>query len=136
MKTLPSNSFIAFTISLLVATAALSSGIITSFDAAVEGELVILEWTSGLEDGLDHYQVERSLDGLAFFSIADVAALGNNTTYFYEDHDIYKGSTRTYYYRIKAAMLDGTANYSSVQSVTLTISGIQQTWGSIKALFR
>ena len=130
------NLIIAFTFALFSATVAISQGIIATFNALGDGDVVILEWSSGIETGLDQYQVERSFDGIEFFPIADVPGTGSNSTYVYEDHDIYKSSTRTYYYRIRAIMNDGSFNFSSVQSVTLYISGIQQTWGSIKALFR
>lgn len=136
MKTLTRNSFVALTIALFLTGVAVSQGIITSFTATTKGDFVVLEWTSGPETGLDKYQVERSFDGLDFFPIADVFCTGANSTYIYEDHDIYKSSTRTYYYRIRAVMTDGSFSFSSVQSVTVSISGIQQTWGSIKALFR
>jgi hypothetical protein len=136
MKTFIRTNLLALTIALMLTGIAVSQGIIATFSALGDGDAVILEWSSGIETGLDQYQVERSFDGLEFFPIADIPGTGSNSTYIYEDHDIYKSSTRTYYYRIRAVMEDGTFSFSSVQSVTLNISGIQQTWGSIKALFR
>jgi hypothetical protein len=136
MKTFIRINLLAVTIALMLTGIAVSQGIIATFSALGDGDAVILEWSSGIETGLDQYQVERSFDGLEFFPIADIPGTGSNSTYIYEDHDIYKSSTRTYYYRIRAVMEDGTFSFSSVQSVTLNISGIQQTWGSIKALFR
>lgn len=136
MKTTVRNSIFALIAALFLTDVAVSQGIFTSFTAGAESDFVVLEWISGPETGLDKYQVERSFDGLDFFPIADVYGTGSNSTYVYEDHDIYKSSMRTYYYRVRAVMTDGTFSFSSVQSVTIPISGIQQTWGSIKALFR
>ncbi|MCX6640072.1 MAG: hypothetical protein NTW14_06265 [bacterium] len=115
---------------------AFAAGVITSFEARSEGDYAYLEWTSESESGLSVYRVERSLDALQFISVAEVEPTGDHSSYVYEDHDLVKSSTRTYYYRINALMKDGTNSFSSVKSVTLAFSGIQQTWGSIKALFR
>lgn len=131
------NVFVSFALgSLLIGGVVWAPGVIMTFSASNQGDSVTLEWSSGSEAGLSVYQIERSLDGLDFSTIAEVSPQGDNSTYIYEDHDLFKGSTRTYYYRIRAAMSNGTSSLSSVQSVTLSFSGIQQTWGSIKALFR
>ncbi len=121
---------------LLFAASAWAPSVITQFDAITGGDYVILNWTSGSEAGLSNFQVERSLDGLDFQAIATISPLGSNTDYSYEDHDLYKTTTRTYFYRIKAQMTNGSSNLSPVKSITLSFSGIQQTWGSIKSLFR
>jgi hypothetical protein len=122
---------------LFCAGTAAAQGIIVNFTAHAENDdYAVLEWASGSENGLLLFRVERSLDGLTFTSIAELAPQGSNSDYRYEDHDLYKTSPRTYYYRIRALMTSGTSTLSPVQSVTLAFSGIQQTWGSIKALFR
>ncbi len=136
MMTLKERIVTACALVLLLIGLAFAQGVFNSFTAGTQGDFAILEWTSGSENGLSEYQVERSLDGLDFITIDTVFPLGSNTTYIYEDHDLYKGSNRTYYYRICALMNNGSRIYTSVESVTLSISGIQQTWGSIKALFR
>lgn len=127
---------IASLIVLLVIGLLWAQSVFTSFSASSEGEYAVLEWVSGSEAGLSQYQIERSLDGIEFIAIETILPLGNNTTYIYEDHDLYKESNRTYYYRICAVMNPGPNIYTEIESVTLSISGIQQTWGSIKALFR
>ncbi len=130
------NVAIAGILALLTASSLRAQGIIVNFTAHAENnDYAVLEWTSANESGLSTFRIERSLDGLAFSAIADVTPQGNNSAYRYEDHDIYK-SSRTYYYRIRTVMTDGSSSLSAVQSVTLDFSGIQQTWGSIKALFR
>ncbi len=131
------NYLFIFSLLLLTALPIWADSIIFNFSAQVsDGDFVVLEWNSGSESGLQVYRVERSLDGLNFQSIAEMAPLGSNSVYRYEDHDIYKSTSRTYYYRIRAQMGSGVSSLSSVQSVVLDFSGIQQTWGSIKALFR
>jgi len=136
MKMLLRKAIPGLLLALLCSGTVRAQGVINDFNAYAEGEYAVLEWNSGSEDGLSNFQVERSFDGLQFIAIATLAPQGDNSSYRYEDHDPYKNSSRTYYYRIRALMSDGTSSLSSVQSVTLWFSGIQQTWGSIKALFR
>jgi hypothetical protein len=130
------NVIIAVIATVLLAGLAWAPSIITNFNAESAGDYVILTWNSGSEASLMLYAVERSLDGMDFVQLAEVDPQGSNSSYTYEDHDLFKGTSRTYYYRIRAQMDNGTAGYSTVQSVTLSFSGIQQTWGSIKSLFR
>jgi hypothetical protein len=123
---------------LLGATVLQAQNVIYSFTARAVGDAyILLEWKSASETGLATYKVERSLDGSSFAPIADMQPKGDNSTYQYEDHSVIGGDgSRVYYYRIRALMTDNTSIFSPVQSVTLNFSGIQQTWGSIKALFR
>jgi len=130
------NFVIALVIALLHCGTAWSQGIITSFSAQPAGDHAVLEWTSGSEAGLSIYQIERSLDGLEFISVAQVSPMGNLSSYIYEDYPLYKESTRIFYYRVRVIMTNGSSSLSSVKIVTLSFSGIQQTWGSIKALFK
>ena len=131
------NTAIALIVALLMALPGLAQNVIVNFSAHAENDdYAVLEWNSGSENGLTVFRVERSLDGLSFISLADVSPQGNNSSYRYEDHDLFKNGTRTYYYRVRAVMANGTSTLSPVQFVTLSFSGIQQTWGSIKALFR
>lgn len=136
MKDFRKKILTAFLVLALFAGLVWAPGIINNFNAFAEDDYAVLEWDSGSEAGLSSFQVERSLDGLQFLNLASLPPQGDNSPYRYEDHDIYKSSNRTYYYRIRAQMENGTSSLSSVQSVTLSFSGIQQTWGSIKALFR
>jgi hypothetical protein len=126
-------------LSLILCTAVpgLAQSLINNFTAQAQGEsYVLVKWNSGAETGLTNFQVERSLDGISYSNLAILSPQGSNSSYSFEDHNIYQGSNRTYYYRLKAQMANSDPIYSSVQSVVMFFSGIQQTWGSIKALFR
>ena len=114
-----------------------AQSLINNFTAQAQGEsYILLKWDSGIETGLANFQVERSFDGFEYSTLTTLAPQGNNSSYTYADNDIYRDSNRTYYYRIRAQMTDNSFSLSPVQSVVLFFSGIQQTWGSIKALFR
>lgn len=130
------NVIIVLSLTVLLAGVVWAPTIVTDFTAESVGDYVVLTWTSGSEASLTVFAVERSLDGMNFIQLAEVTPQGSNSHYVYEDHDLFKTSSRTYYYRIKALLNNGTASYSTVQSVTMSFSGIQQTWGSIKSLFR
>jgi len=121
---------------LMTAGIAWAPSVITSFNASNADDYVLLEWVSGSESGVSNFQVERSFDGIEFQAIVTITPQGSSSSYYYEDHDLYKNTTRTYYYRIKVQMSNGSSSFSAVETVTLTFSGIQQTWGSIKSLFR
>jgi hypothetical protein len=126
-------------LALILGTAVPGSAqnLINNFTAQVQAEsYVLLSWNSGSETNLSNFQVERSLDGIAYTTLTTLTPQGSNSAYSYEDHALYQASNHTYYYRIRGQMNDNNPIYSSVQSVVLFFSGIQQTWGSIKALFR
>lgn len=128
---------IAFSLILWAASPGQAQSLINNFTAQAQGEsYVSLTWNSGLETGLANFRVERSLDGVTYTTLTILSPQGSNSSYTYEDHNIYKSSNLTYYYRIRGQMVDNNFFYSPVQSVVLFFSGIQQTWGSIKALFR
>ena len=127
---------VVIAIALLHCGVAWSQSLIVNFEVYPGGDHATLEWDSGIEAGLSLYQIERSSDGIEFIAVDEVAPQGNNSSYIYEDYPLYKDNSRIYYYRIRAIMADGSSTLSGVKSVTLSFSGIQQTWGSIKALFR
>jgi hypothetical protein len=46
------------------------------------------------------------------------------------------GSASVYYYRLKCIGANGSYSYTNSITVVHTVSGIKNTWGSIKAIFR
>ena len=122
---------------MLIAVVIAGSSVIDTFTAEPDGDRAVLEWSSGIEGNLTKYKVERSEDNNSFTAIQEIYPQGNYASYEYIDDDIMKlTSHRVYYYRIKMIFADGTFDVSDVESVTLTFSGLQETWGSIKAMFR
>jgi hypothetical protein len=114
-----------------------AQSLINNFTAQAQGEsYILLKWDSGIETDLASFQVERSFDEITYSTLMIITPQGSNSSYTYADNDIYRGNNRTYYYRVRAQMNNNNYFYSPVQSVVLFFSGIQQTWGSIKALFR
>ena len=85
--------------------------------ASVKAKAAIVDWKVVTEKNVDHYEVERSNEGVSFVSIATQAANNvNNSSYTYTDNQAANGAN---YYRIKAISKDGTVQYSSVAKVLI-----------------
>ena len=82
-----------------------------------------LDWATASEHNNDHFDVERSFDGIAFDQIAAVAGQGNKTSrtvYSLTDAGVAAKATGPVYYRLKQVDADGTVAYSPVQVVRFT----------------
>jgi len=80
--------------------------------AGTEG--VQLKWDIATEQGITHYEIERSLNGREFQSIGTKQSLGNSfnmVNYNWADRSPATGIS---YYRIKAVEKDGNVSYSNV----------------------
>lgn len=75
-----------------------------------------LRWTTSQEEGLDKFEVERSVDGIAFDQIAQVTArnLSEEGSYVYVDENIQASG---YYYRVRAMEHDGSSSLTEVKRV-------------------
>lgn len=83
----------------------------------------LLKWQTASEEGTSHYEVERSIDGLAFMDIGMVEAAGNSQAiqqYLFRDKKIQNLGQDKLYYRLKQVDLDGQYSYSKL--ITLSIS--------------
>ena len=82
----------------------------TALSASTGSNVVRLEWVSGGD--VDHYELERSLDGVTFASLDDAVP-----TPSYEDTAVTNGTT--YYYRVRTVDAEGYASvYSAIVSAT------------------
>jgi hypothetical protein len=72
-------------------------------------------WVVGVQDNVDHYEVEYSNDGVNYRSVASLQArAGTHITYSYL-HRI--TNTKIGYYRIKEVDMDGNVMYSAVEVI-------------------
>ncbi len=126
----------------LVLIAALSSiawaGVeILNFSVYPLGDHARLEWRTGQEINFDKFVVERSSDGQYFMPVGQIDARGAFTEYAFTDESpLDDGRERLFFYRLKMLNDDGTFGYTQLVEVSLSFSPVQQTWGSIKAMFR
>ncbi len=129
---------ITFSIVLLFVSAAMVLGSVRfgEFTASPMDGYALITWTTEYESGVHEFAVERSIDGIEFMEVATFEPHGPGVQYRFPDTDLFKQGTRTFYYRIRCENVSGAPEYSDVQQTTIIISGIRQTWGSLKALFR
>lgn len=89
------------------------------FEATVQDNDAILNWTSENEINVKQFNIEFSEDGLAFRPIGSVAALNqpgpNHYRYVHE-----KLARGTYYYRLQIRDIDGSYKYSVVRKINIT----------------
>jgi hypothetical protein len=97
------------------------------FTAQKGGEKsIILDWSTGSEINNDHFEVERSIDGIAYQTIGSVPAGKASTTvqrYTFTDETPYAGIN---YYRLKQVDRDGQFTRSKV--IAISINGSNVLW--------
>ncbi len=112
------------------------AGVVLTFIAKSEGGDIVLEWQTAQETGLKEFIVQRKTLNSKFIDLAKVNPKGDNSLYTYRDESAYKITNAFFIYRLKIVDTDGNSFYSPKVSVSLNISSVKRTWGSIKALFR
>ncbi len=92
----------------------------SSFNASWLGENKVgLVWKTATETNTNYFEVERSINGETYTTIATVKAAGtSDNTRTYTANDAVVGSSVAYY-RIKEVDMDGKATYSDVRNVNV-----------------
>lgn len=109
------------------------------FTAREVNDGILIEWKTGDEGGTTRFDIERSaVNPDNFIFLKSISATGNNSYYSYLDNSVTRAnnSSIVYYYRLKCIQQNGSYVYSNVITVIHSVSGIKNTWGSIKAIFR
>ena len=94
---------------------------LASLKAILKNKDILVEWNVENESDMQKYQVEKSLDGNNFTSIADVAADNKsvNKYDFTDKNPVYKNN----YYRIRCITKDGKSIYSQIVKVSVGSGG-------------
>jgi uncharacterized delta-60 repeat protein len=96
---------------------------LTTFTATTQGNTAVhLMWATASEVTSVRFEVERSLDGVIFTQIGQVAAAGTSLmahTYALTDARL-PTETGQLYYRLRQVDQDGTAYYSPVRTIALS----------------
>jgi hypothetical protein len=96
---------------------------LTSFIATTTAEGVLLNWTTATEINNQGFEIERSSDGVEFYTVAFVQGAGTSTErreYVYTDKVDYKGG-EIFYYRLKQIDLDGGVQYSNIVEIEFNV---------------
>jgi hypothetical protein len=94
-----------------------------SFSAQKSGEKsAMLNWSTASESNSSYFAIERSKDQVNWTTLGQVQAAGNSQivkNYQYLDNNVYNGvsSKLTVYYRLKMVDMDGSFEYSPIESV-------------------
>ncbi len=78
---------------------------------------VLVQWSTTEEINAHSYEIERSLDGSKWGTIAYVSAIGNSNTlnnYSFTDKNI---SSRVVYYRVKQVDVDSRFTYTDIKTI-------------------
>ncbi len=70
-----------------------------------------LTWEAQNLVDFDAFDIERSLDGVQFFTIGEIKGETDKIMYGFEDHNI---PDQTYYYRLRMKDLDGSFEFSNI----------------------
>lgn len=108
-----------------------------SLQASSDGINVTLHWITDDESNVSRFDVERrsGTDG-AFVAIATVDPKGPSS-YEFIDNSAFRKTSTIYQYRLKISYTNtSNVTYSTVLTVSHTVSGVRRTWGSIKSMFR
>lgn len=95
------------------------------FSANTKESHIQLEWSTATEINNDGFEVQRSIDGENFETIAWVDGNGNTTIIQSYQYDDYEAKSGVNYYRLKQVDFDGEFEYTDIVSAKLrSIDGI------------
>jgi len=90
---------------------------IDQFNGNYSNGVIHLKWTTFSAINMDHYDIERSTDGVNFRQIGSIIALGSNSdAYSFLDLTADRGSN---FYRL--AMIDEDGNYTYSKAITVSV---------------
>jgi hypothetical protein len=89
-----------------------------NFSAKKNNKSIDLSWTTDIESGMSHYEIQRSSDGRNFSTIQTIQSRNSvsRTSYVANDNKPLNGIS---YYRLKMVETDGSSNYSRIAAVQL-----------------
>ncbi|MCB0641623.1 MAG: T9SS type A sorting domain-containing protein, partial [Phaeodactylibacter sp.] len=93
---------------------------LTAFQARLTNGIIVLDWQTETEHNFEGFELERSIDGIHFEKIQWIPGNGDaqqGADYHHYDRDY--PQKKTLYYRLKAIDLDGSYEYSAIQTVEL-----------------
>lgn len=126
---------------ILACVATVFASVAISLTVQSQGDNANLNWSvSGISlSDQQRFSIQRKTPQTDYQEIASVAASSGSSFYQYTDKAVYKTTDVMYVYRIRLVDVNN-PNYvygsSDEVHISLSISGVKKTWGSIKAMFR
>ena len=114
---------------------AFAGATISYFNVYQNGDNAVVEWSTSSESNVQDFIVQRRTLQSGFVDVATVPT-NSDHVYKYEDKSIYKTTDEFYIYRIAIVDFSQNVSYTNELRVSMNISGVKRTWGSIKAMFR
>ena len=87
------------------------------FEAERVDDHGVIKWATALEQNNDHFRIEKSIDGINFYPLAEIQGQGNSletTAYSYKDKALKHGAN---YYRLVQVDFDGTSETHGLRVV-------------------
>lgn len=125
-----------FLATILSSTLLFGGAFIHSFVAESNGDNISISWQTTSESNVKNFEILRGYDKDHLSLIATVEAEGDNSYYTFVDENAYKTNNSFYAYGLVIVDKDGSRSEPMYVFTNHSVSGIKQTWGSIKALFR
>ncbi len=94
-----------------------------SFDAGLNNKNILLNWTTSSEQNSKLFEIQKSADGVNYYSIGTVTAAGNSSSernYHFTDNELNEFN----YYRLKMVDMDG--KFVMSKTVLVRIADIRQ----------
>ncbi len=96
---------------------------LTSFEANVNDELTIINWSTSSENNNKGFEIERSVDGKNFELIGFVKGVGNSNRI--NQYSFIDKNNESAFYRLKQIDFDGQFEYSNIISTKNDNTGIE-----------
>ncbi|MTI21462.1 T9SS type A sorting domain-containing protein, partial [Fulvivirga sp. RKSG066] len=95
-----------------------------NFEGFVKDEVVSLNWSTASEVNNERFDIQRSVDGVNFETIAAIAGKGDSQKLINYDYTDINPIFGTSYYRLQQVDFDGDINHSPIISVNFEIAEI------------
>ena len=83
-----------------------------------------LSWSTTEEENLEKFDIMRSVNGVDFVKVAEVAANGHShqlLNYTTQDLDLPIAQNQTFYYKLKMVELDGSFTFSPIKQINFVV---------------
>ena len=131
------KQFLFTLIFLFVSVCFADNKVFTETSAQPDANRVVINWITKDETNVKYFIIKRSNDDKNFIELDRVNSKGPGYKYEYIDEDVFFKSSGALFYRIDAINGDNKSEaISESMMVHPNLTGIFQTWGAIKAMFR